>query len=305
MEAPIYFIAGPTATGKTQTAIALARELGGEIVSADSVQVYRYMDIGTAKPSPEEQQNAPHHLIGVVDPDELFSVARYQKMARDAIADIQRRGKTPIVAGGSGFYLNALLYETEFGGARAEDLRERLQALAREQGNSRLHDELCRADPDAAKAIHPNDVKRVIRALEYHALTGAKISEHNRLEKTRRPLPNARLIILTAQRGSLYARVNSRVENMFAQGLAEEVESLLARGYGENLPSMRSLGYKETVAYIRGRLPLAEAKEFIKQSTRRYAKRQITWLKHQCGGLWMDIDEWNIHDIIKNVILAQ
>ncbi|MDR1542673.1 MAG: tRNA (adenosine(37)-N6)-dimethylallyltransferase MiaA [Clostridiales bacterium] len=300
---PIYFIAGPTACGKTQTAVNLALETGGEVISADSMQVYRFMDIGTAKPTSEEMKGIPHHLIDILRPDEKFSVAAFQKMASAALNDILSRGKTPIIAGGTGFYLNSLLYGVDFPPEREEpEIRSRYRDIADSLGLEHLHNMLGKIDPIAASGIHPNNVKRVIRALEYYELTGQMMSERNEMEKRRKQIPGSKLIILYAQRSRLYERINERVDAMYANGLLEEVKTLLEMGYGKSLPSMQALGYKETIDCIEGRLSFAEAAETVKASTRRYAKRQLTWFRHKCNGLWIDVDECNNLSIIKEAV---
>jgi tRNA dimethylallyltransferase len=303
MPANIYFITGPTAIGKSRVAMALAKKIGGEIVSADSMQVYRHMDIGTAKPSAADRRAIVHHMLDVADPDEDFSVMRYQTMAHGALEEIRRRGHTPIVVGGSGFYVNALLFETQFTPTPFDpSLRAALQAAASEKGTDFLHEQLRRVDPDAADAIHPNNVKRVIRALEYFEQTGVRFSAHNKLEKTRAPVSGARVCILHAPREKLYARINRRVEEMFAAGLAEEVRALLAMGYQETLPALQSIGYNETSAYERAAYTLAEATQSNGRATRQYAKRQLTWLRHRClSGEWIDIDECDIRGIIEEI----
>ncbi|MDR1913705.1 MAG: tRNA (adenosine(37)-N6)-dimethylallyltransferase MiaA [Clostridiales bacterium] len=299
-----YFIAGPTAAGKTDLAAALAQEINGEVISADSMQVYRYMNVGTAKPTIEETRGIPHYLIDILNPDEVYSAALFQKMALEILADMKSRGKTPIVAGGSGFYINALLYGTQF---QADDTRRReyYLKLAEERGGNYLHNLLTERDPESASIIHMNNIKRVARALTFFELNGKKISEYNTREKARDVLPNNKLIILNMERQKLYEQINLRVDKMFRQGLVEEAEQLLRMGFEESLQSMRAIGYKETIEFLKGYHSLADAKENIKKNTRHFAKRQITWLKNRTDGLWINVDERNVSDIIKTIKLWQ
>ncbi|MDR1640888.1 MAG: tRNA (adenosine(37)-N6)-dimethylallyltransferase MiaA [Clostridiales bacterium] len=296
--APIYFIAGPTACGKTLAAVKLAQRIGGEVVSADSMQAYRYMDIGTAKPTEAEMEGVPHHLISVVDPDASFSAAVFADMAKEAIADISSRNRAPIICGGTGFYLSSLLYGAEFGAGEDLEARERYWALAREKGNSHVHDLLKKVDPESANAIHPNNAKRVIRALEYYDLTGNKISEHNKAQSAKAPIEGAKLLLLSMPREVLHNRIDARVDRMFEQGLVEEVQGLLRKGYGKGLRSMLALGYKETIAYLEGAMSKEDCIALIKQSTRQFSKRQYTWFRHKTDGLWIDV-EYGIEPVIE------
>jgi len=293
------YITGPTACGKTQAAIELAKLLDGEVVSADSAQVYKYMDIGTAKPTAEEMQGIRHHLIDVLEPDREYSAALFQRMAREAVNDIISRGKTPIVAGGPGFYLNALLYDTAFiTNEPDKNTREKYIQIAEQYGNIYLHGLLNAKDPGSAAAIHANDVKRVIRALMFYDATGIRMSAHNS-EEAKKPMPeNARLFILNMGRPELYGRIDSRVDSMFDRGLTGEVKRLLDMGYGENLASMRALGYKETVDYLKNRCGLLEAQDDIKRKTRNFAKRQLTWFRHKCGGVWISTGDLRLSDLV-------
>jgi tRNA dimethylallyltransferase len=304
----LYIIAGPTACGKTAAAIRLAKKLGGEIVSADSMQVYRRMDIGTAKPTLDEREGVPHHMLDVVDPDEPFSVAVYQQMAAEAIAEIHARGRMPILTGGTGFYINAVLYGNDFGGPVDEAvsggtesqplngkrldnsaLRSHFENIAAERGNDYLHQQLALCDPEYAASIHPNNVRRVINALAFFYTTGKKISEHNREQRGLQAKYDTRFIVLNTERAELYRRIDERVLQMFAQGLEDEVRGLLAAGYHTGLTSMQGIGYKETAAYLEGRLTREETVELIQRGTRRYAKRQLTWFRHQAKGAeWID-----------------
>jgi tRNA dimethylallyltransferase len=296
-----WFIAGATATGKTKAAIDLALLINGEVVSADSMQIYKYMDIGTAKPTKEEMRGVPHHCQSVLFPGDECSAARFKRMAQDAINDIKNRGKTPIVAGGSGFYLSSLLYDTEFAQADDTHLRLRYMRLANVEGAELLYDMLKNVDPEYADSIHPNNVKRVSRALAFYHATGRRLSEHNADERSRavsRLTGDKRLIILDMPREKLYDRINMRVDAMFDAGLVLEVRRLLGMGYDKNLTSMQAIGYKETVDYIAGSYDEEECRNNIKRNTRRFAKRQITWFKNRTSGEWKKVDEFNVSDII-------
>lgn len=291
MKRPLIVIGGPTACGKTGFSIELAKKIGGEIISADSMQVYRYMDIGTAKVTAEETQGVPHFLIDELEPDEEYNVMLFQQKAKAYIMDICRRGKIPILVGGTGFYINALLYDSEFTETENDTaFREACYAIAREQGPEVLYEKLKQTDPEYAAEIHANNVKRVTRALEYHYLTGEKLSAHNAAQKQKDSPYNAAVFILTMERERLYRRIEERVDQMLRQGLAEEVRGLLERGYRPELVSMQGIGYKELVPYCMGECALEEAAEQLKTNTRRFAKRQLTWFRRQIDGLWLDMD---------------
>ena len=283
----LYVIAGPTASGKTAAAIDLAGQLDGEVISADSMQVYKYMNIGTAKPTAEEMDGIPHHLLDVTDPGDYFSVADYTKLTTEAIRDIHSRGKVPILAGGTGFYINAVLYGTEF--AETEDgqhekdnqLRDEYTKLAQEKGALYLHEKLQAADPDYAKTVHPNNVKKVARALSFCETTGKLFSAHNANQKLAVPKYDVDLRLISMPREMLYGRINRRVLAMWDAGLPDEVRQLLSMGYHPGLTSMQGIGYKETVPYINGTRSKEETIAQIQQATRNYAKRQETWFRHQ------------------------
>lgn len=303
MQTPLFVIAGPTACGKTEIAAALALEIDGEVISADSMQVYKYMDIGTAKPTREEMRGVRHHLIDVLYPDEEFSVAVFQKMARQAVHDILARGKCPILAGGTGFYINALLHGNDFTEGGPDLLyRAELQALLLDKGNLKLQNMLADVDPASAEVIHPNNVKRMMRALEFFHQTGTRMSEHNRLEKDREIKYNTAFIVLHRERRTLYEGIDHRVDRMLKAGLEDEVGRLVARGYGPDLVSMQGIGYKEMVRYLDGELSLPEATEMIKTGSRRYAKRQLTWFRRQSNGHWIDRDDGDTKDIVTEII---
>lgn len=289
MERTLIVIAGPTAVGKSKLALELAADAGGEIVSCDSMQLYRYMDIGSAKPTPEEQRRVPHHLVGVIDPKEPFSVARYRDLARAAIEDIFGRGRTPFLVGGTGLYLNALLYEMDFAGAAPDPaLRQGYEALAKKEGAEALHQVLAGRDAASADRIHPNNLKRVIRALEALDQTGKSTEAFKRSwEPVRDYLP--RLAGISCDRPVLWERIDRRVDGMMAQGLLEEVRSLLDRGLTLSDPAMLGIGYKELAVYLSGEGTLEEAVERVKLNTRHLAKRQMTWFRRYTEMTWFDL----------------
>ena len=283
-------IVGPTATGKTEVGILLAERIGGEIVSADSMQVYRGMDIGPGKPTPEQLARVPHHLIGVIDPDAPFSVAEYQERARAAIAAIRARGRQPILVGGSGLYVRAVVDGLTLSMAPPDaDLRRRLTDEAAAGGPAPLHARLAELDPEAAQRIHPNDARRIIRALEVYQQTGQRISSLQELDRHRRARYNTRQFGLTAPRPELYRRIEARVDEMVARGLADEVRGLLGRGRGERLASMKGLGYAQLIPYLRGECSLDAAVSRLKRDTRRFAKRQLTWFRADPRIEWVDV----------------
>lgn len=304
MKRPLIILTGPTAVGKTSLSLSLAKELDGEIVSADSMQVYRYMDIGTAKIREEERQGIPHHLIDVLDPWEDFNVVCFQKMAREALEEIWERGHIPIVTGGTGFYIQALLYDIHFTENNEDSsLRKDLENYARENGAEALHSRLEEVDEKAASQIHFNNVKRVIRALEFYYQTGKKISEHNEEERKRTSPYDFKYFVLNDEREHLYARINQRVDLMMEEGLVEEVQKLKEMGCDSALVSMQGLGYKEILSYLEGECTLDEAVYKIKRDTRHFAKRQITWFKRERDVIWLhkpdyDYDETKIREAV-------
>lgn len=301
---PLIVIVGPTAVGKTDIAIALAKSLDGEIVSADSMQIYKYMDIGTAKPTVEEREGIPHYMIDVVDPDQEFSVAQFQQEAKAAIEDINQRGKLPILAGGTGLYINSLIYPMDFTDAGEDpEFRKKMRALASEKGNKYLHKKLYEIDPDTAQRLHYNDIRRIIRALEVHHLTGKPMSHYNQNLKNADKPYNSIIIGLTMDRKKLYNRINHRVDIMLEKGLVEEVKGLLEMGYNKNLTSMQGLGYKEIIAYLEGKRTLTEATEILKRDTRRFAKRQYTWFKRIKGIYWVNKDDFGCkEELVKHLL---
>ncbi len=285
-------IVGPTGTGKTEVGVVLAEALGGEIVSADSMQVYRGMDIGTAKPTAEQRARAPHHLIDIIDPDEPFSVADYQRRADAALEDIWRRGRQPILVGGSGLYVRAVLDEMDFSMVPPDpELRRRLTAEARSVGSRSLHERLAQVDPEAAARIHPNDEKRIIRALEVAEGMGGSMSRPQELDRGKAARYNTSQFGLTLPREELYRRIDARVERMMEEGLLEEVKGLLRRGYGGELAAMKGLGYAQLPPCLQGETSLAEAVRRLKRDTRRFAKRQLTWFRADPRIEWVDVVE--------------
>lgn len=292
MKKPLICIGGPTACGKTAMSILLAKKIGGEIISADSMQVYRYMDIGTAKVTKEEACGIPHYLIDELMPDEEYNVMIFQQKAKAYMEDIWSRGKIPIIVGGTGFYLNALIYDNDFTETDGDDsFRQECYRLAEEKGAEYLYKKLLEVDADYAATTHAHNVKRVTRALEYHHLTGEKFSDHNVKQKQKESPYNTAVILLTMERQKLYERIEQRVDNMMASGLLEEVKSLLDRGYDGSLVSMQGLGYKEFLPYFAGEISLKEAVENLKTGTRRFAKRQMTWFRRQTEGMWIDLSK--------------
>ncbi|TDT61529.1 tRNA (adenosine(37)-N6)-dimethylallyltransferase MiaA [Fonticella tunisiensis] len=304
MSKNIIIIAGPTASGKTELGIALAKKINGEVVSADSMQIYKYMDIGTAKPTKEEMDGIQHHMIDIVFPDEEFSVALYRRMAGECINDILNRGKIPIVIGGTGLYINSLTYNLDFTETSVDkEYREHLTALAREKGKEYVHQMLKDIDPESYNRLYPNDLKRVIRALEVYKNTGKTISQYQR-ESRQKPIEyNIAYFALTMDRSRLYERINIRVDRMFEAGLIDEVKMLRRMGYTRDLTSMQAIGYKEVYDYLDGLYTLDEVKDIIKQGTRRYAKRQLTWFRKDTRVNWIDLDKLDTkEEIIQNII---
>ena len=294
----LIILTGPTAAGKTALSIRLAKAVGGEIISADSMQVYRHMDIGSAKVTHEEMDGVCHHLIDVLEPDEEFHVVKFQEMAKKAIKQIYDKGKIPILVGGTGFYIQSVLYDIDFTQTdEDEDFREQLENLAREKGNEVLFEKLRRIDPKACENLHPNNVKRVIRAIEFYEKSGGKrISEHNE-EQHEKPSPYCyTYFVLTDDRAILYEKINRRVDNMLENGLVEEVMRLREMGCSKDLVSMQGLGYKEILDYLEGACALEDAVYRIKRDTRHFAKRQITWFKRERDVTWVSRQDYRAED---------
>lgn len=291
---PLIILTGPTAVGKTKASIGLAKAIGGEIISADSMQVYRQMDIGSAKITEEEMDGIPHYLIDVLEPEEEFHVVRFQQMAKAAMEDIYSRGNIPIIVGGTGFYIQALLYDIDFTEKEGDNsYREKLEALAKEKGAAYLHGQLAAVDPKAAEEIHANNVKRVIRALEFYKQTGQKISEHNERERQKESPYRFCYFVLNDRRECLYERIDKRVDQMIQNGLVQEVRALKERGCTKQMVSMQGLGYKEIFTYLEGDCSLEEAVYIIKRDTRHFAKRQLTWFKRERDVIWIQKDALN------------
>ena len=286
---PILIIAGPTAVGKTDASIQLARELGAEIVSADSMQIYRGMDIGTAKPTPEQRKLVYHHMIDIVAPDQPYSVGDYLRDARAVIDGILASGGTPIVVGGTGLYVRALMKGLFHGPPADLDLRERLLQREAEGESGSLYSDLVKVDPEAAVKIHPNDLRRTLRALEVFYLRDKKLSDFQREHSFQDRPYRYRLMFLVRSRSELYARIEKRVDQMIAAGLEEEVRTLMARGYHQELSSMHGLGYQHFVDCFLGKTSREEAVACLKRDTRRFAKRQFTWFRREPEAVWVDI----------------
>ena len=307
---PIIILTGPTAVGKTALSIALAKAIDGEIISADSMQVYKQMDIGSAKITKDEMEGVPHHLVDVLDPQEGFDVCRFQSMAKEALAGIYERGRVPIVVGGTGFYIQALLYDIDFTETKEDTAyRRELSEIARTKGNHALHEMLKQVDPESAEAIHENNVKRVIRALEFYQETGEKISAHNEQQRLHESPYQFCYFVLTDDRKTLYDRIDERVDLMLEQGLVAEVQALKEQGCSADMVSMKGLGYKEILAYLDGQISLEEAVYIIKRDTRHFAKRQLTWFRRERDVIWLDRqayqDEASILEAMLSILREQ
>lgn len=301
---PLIILTGPTAVGKTAASIQLAKAVGGEIISADSMQIYRQMNIGTAKITPEEMQGIPHHLVDEIPPDTPFHVYEFKKMAEEAMRGIWKHGHIPVVAGGTGFYIQALLYDIDFNPEENHhSYRADLEELARVKGAEYLHDQLRSIDPISAECIHPNNVKRVIRALEYYHETGTPISAHNQQQRAKNSPYDFIYIVLTMDRQKLYARINKRVEQMFEQGLLEEAEALIRQGCTSEMTSMQAIGYKELFPYFEGKISREEAMEQIQKDTRHFAKRQLTWFRRERDVIFLDKDQFGDEEEMVREIL--
>ena len=300
---PLIILTGPTAVGKTSASIGLAKALGCEIISADSMQVYKYMDIGSAKIMPDEMQGVPHYLVDELLPSDEFSVVRFQQMAKQAMEKIYANGHIPLVVGGTGFYIQALLYDIDFEDT-CEDTsyRTELEEKTKEFGNEWLLEQVRQVDPASAEAIHANNTKRLIRALEYFKLTGRPISAHNEEQRQKQSPYNFCYFVLNRDRSELYRRIDLRVDQMMEQGLLKEVEALKAMGYDRSFVSMQGLGYKELLAYLDGECTLEEAVDQIKQSTRHFAKRQLTWFRRERDVVWLPVDNLTGEEVLEKLI---
>ena len=303
MNNKLVIIAGPTAVGKTKISIELAKKISGEIISADSMQVYKGMDIGTAKIRPEEMQGIPHHLINILDPLEDFNVVEFAKRSKEALLNIQSRGKIPILVGGTGFYIQSVLYDIDFTENDNDPAyRRELEEEARIKGGDVLHERLKEIDPEAAEAIHPNNIKRVIRALEFYEKSKGKISDHNKEQRAKKSPYDFKYFALINDRSLIYSNIEKRVDMMLEEGLVDEVKGLLDRGVGRDRVSMQGLGYKEIAAYLANEISLEEAVYILKRDTRHFAKRQITWLKREPDVIWFDKSLMSENEITDRMI---
>lgn len=297
MKQPLIVLTGPTAVGKTSLSISLAKAVNGEIISADSMQVYKKMDIGSAKIRSEEMQGIPHYLVDVLEPEEEFHIVKFQQMAKKAMEDIYSRGKIPILVGGTGFYIQAVTKDIDFTEAQQKnDYRKELEALAEEKGGEHLHEMLRKVDPVSADAIHAHNVKRVIRALEFYNQNGSPISAHNEEQKQHESPYNLAYFVLNMPRELLYERIDLRVDQMMKEGLLEEVSRLKEEGCHRGMVSMQGLGYKEILAYLDGEYPLEEAVRVLKRDTRHFAKRQLTWFRREQELTWVNKDQFSYQE---------
>lgn len=302
---PLIILTGPTAVGKTELSLQLAKAVNGEIISADSMQVYRFMDIGTAKIMPKEMQGIKHYLIDVLDPSDDFNVVTFQQMAKQAMEEIYSKDKIPIIVGGTGFYIQALLYDTSFEKTEESIYREQLKQYYEQYGAHMLHERLKEIDPVSYKEIHENNVKRVMRALEFYHDTGYPISRHN-IEQRKKESPyNFEYFVLNLKRELLYDRIEKRIDFMIEDGLIEEVRKLLSMGCTKDMVSMQGLGYKELIPYLNGECNLEEAVYILKRDTRHFAKRQLTWFRREKEVTWVDKSAFSSTSDILQFILQQ
>ena len=302
MKKPLIVLTGPTAVGKTSLSISLAKAVNGEIISADSMQVYKGMDIGSAKIRKEEMQGVTHYLVDILEPEEEFHIVKFQELAKAALEEIYAKGKIPILVGGTGFYIQAVTRDIDFTQAEQEtSYREELEQFAKEKGAEYLHEKLREVDSKSAENIHANNVKRVISALEFYHHNCTPISEHNEEQKQQTSPYNLAYFVLTAPREILYERIDRRVDQMMEEGLLEEVKSLRERGCHRGMVSMQGLGYKEILAYLEGEYPLEEAVRILKRDTRHFAKRQLTWFRREQDVIWVDKEQfhWNEAEILE------
>ena len=293
----LIVLTGPTAVGKTSLSIALAKAVGGEIISADSMQVYKYMNIGTAKITEEEKCGIPHFLIDEFEPDEEFNVTIFKNKVMGYIKDIKSRGKVPIIVGGTGFYIQSVIYDINFNEYGDDsNVRKKYEAMAETIGKSELHKKLALVDREYADSVSENNVKKVVRALTFFEMTGEKLSEHNKRERERSSPFDFAYFVLTMDRKKLYERIDKRVDLMFDMGLVDEVKALMAKGYDKSLVSMQGIGYKEVIDYLNGKTSLEECIDIIKRDTRHFAKRQLTWFKREKVVTYIDKDEFDAED---------
>lgn len=297
MKKPLIVLTGPTAVGKTKLSIALAKAVNGEIISADSMQVYRHMDIGSAKITPKEMDGVPHHLVDVLEPTEDFNIVLFQQLAKKVMDEIYARGRIPILVGGTGFYIQAVTRDIDFTQSKQDDhYRQELENLAVQKGNTFLHNMLAEVDPKSAEEIHENNVKRVIRALEFYKQNGSRISEHNEEQKEHESPYALAYFVLNAPRPLLYERIDTRVDEMLENGLVDEVKNLQKMGCHRGMVSMQGLGYKEILAWLEGEYPYEEAVRILKRDTRHFAKRQLTWFRREGEVTWVDKDKFDYND---------
>ena len=293
----LIVLTGPTAVGKTSLSIALAKAVDGEIISADSMQVYKYMNIGTAKITEEEKCGIPHFLIDELEPDEEFNVTIFKNKVMGYIEDVKSRGKVPIIVGGTGFYIQSVIYDINFNEYGDDsNVRKKYEAMAETLGKSELHKKLALVDREYADSVSYNNVKKVVRALTFFEMTGEKLSEHNKRERERSSPFDFAYFVLTMDRKKLYERIDKRVDLMFDMGLVEEVKALMAKGYDKSLVSMQGIGYKEVIDYLSGKTSLEECIDIIKRDTRHFAKRQLTWFKREKVVTYIDKDEFDAED---------
>lgn len=305
---PLIILTGPTAVGKTALSVTLAKAIGGEIISADSMQVYRHMDIGSAKVTKEEMAGVPHHLIDVLEPTEEFNVVLFQQMARQAVEEICGRGHIPVLVGGTGFYIQALLYDIDFTeNDENTELRRSLEEIARQNGPDALYERLREIDPESCESIHAHNVKRVIRAIEFYEKTGKKISAHNQEQRQNESPYRFAYFVLNDDRENVYRQIDARVDRMMEEGLVEEVRALQAMGCRRGMVSMQGLGYKEILAFLEGEISSEEAVYLIKRDTRHFAKRQLTWFRREKEVIWVektdfDHNSQNILDFMQEIL---
>ncbi len=307
MKQPLIIIAGPTACGKTAASVELCLSIGGEVISADSMQIYKYMDIGTAKVKEEEKKGIPHFLIDELEPYEEYSAAIFQQKAKKYISQISARGHIPVIVGGTGFYINGLLYNNDFSNAEKDNsIRKRLEAELNEYGKEYMFERLMEVDPQYCETTHQNNTKRVLRALEFYEETGERFSQHNAREKKRELYYDSTVFVLNMEREMLYKRIDLRVDKMIEDGLVREVKALIENGAKREWVSMQGLGYKEIAAYIFGEMSLDEAVYILKRDTRHFAKRQLTWFKHQLeNAVWIDVDKFENTKAVADYMISR
>lgn len=307
MKKPLIVLTGPTAVGKSKTSIKLAKAINGEIISADSMQVYKHMDIGTAKISPKEMDGVKHYLIDILEPKDEFNIVKFKEYAKKAMAEIYEKNKIPIIVGGTGFYIQSILYDIEFEDSKEDTgYRDKLEDLAQEKGRLYVHTKLAQVDPESGEKIHPNNLKKVIRALEYYKKTGQKISEHNKVQRQRQSPYNYAYFVLNDERENIYKRINARVDQMVEAGLINEVKDLLDSGCTRDMVSMQGLGYKEIISHLQGDSDLEDAIYTLKRDTRHFAKRQLTWFKREKEVMWINKDQLEYdEDLILDKILKE